>query len=61
MRAKVNQNISLQDYKDVWVLAEQREGEIAPVTIELLGEGRKLADRSAFSTITVMFFPVSVL
>ena len=44
MRAKVNQNISLSDYKDVWVLAEQREGEIASVTIELIGEGRKLAD-----------------
>ena len=44
MWAKVNQNISLSDYKDVWVLAEQREGEIASVTIELIGEGRKLAD-----------------
>ena len=44
MRAKVNQNMNLDDYKNVWVLAEQREGRIASVTIELIGEGRKLAD-----------------
>ena len=30
-------------YKDVWVFAEQREGKLMPVVIELLGEGRKLA------------------
>ena len=54
MRAKVNQDISLQDYKDVWVLAEQREGEIAPVTIELLGEGRKLADRLGRALVAVV-------
>ena len=34
----------LSAYKDVWVFAEQNEGEIEPVTYELLGEGRKLAD-----------------
>lgn len=43
-RAKVNQAINLSDYHDVWVIAEQNEGKIHPVTIELLGEGRKLAD-----------------
>lgn len=44
MRAKVNQNIKLDDYKNVWVIAEQWQGVIAPVTIELIGEGRKLAN-----------------
>lgn len=44
MRAKVNQNINLNDYNNVWVIAEQNNGKIAPVTIELIGEGRKLAD-----------------
>jgi electron transfer flavoprotein alpha subunit len=34
----------LSAYKNVWVYAEQREGKIMPVAIELLGEGRKLAD-----------------
>ncbi len=43
-RAKVNQGINLSDYHDVWVIAEQNEGRIHPVTIELVGEGRKLAD-----------------
>lgn len=33
----------LNSYKNVWIFAEQREGKIAPVVIELLGEGRKLA------------------
>lgn len=43
-RAKVNQAIKFSDYHDVWVIAEQNEGKIHPVTIELVGEGRKLAD-----------------
>ena len=34
----------LDSYKDVWIVVEQREGNIQPVTYELLGEGRKLAD-----------------
>lgn len=34
----------LSSYKGVWVFAEQREKKLMPVVIELLGEGRKLAD-----------------
>jgi electron transfer flavoprotein alpha subunit len=34
----------LSAYKGVWVFAEQREGSLASVGLELLGEGRKLAD-----------------
>ena len=33
------------DYEGVWVVAEQRSGKIASVVLELLGEGRKLADK----------------
>lgn len=33
----------LSVYKGVWVFAEQRDGKIMPVAIELLGEGKKLA------------------
>jgi len=33
----------LSEYKNVWVFAEQRQGVISPVVIELLGEGKKLA------------------
>lgn len=43
-RAKVNQDIDLKSYNDVWVIGEQIDGKIHSVTIELLGEGRKLAD-----------------
>ncbi len=35
---------TLDAYRNVWVLIEQEEDHIAPVSFELLGEGRKLAD-----------------
>ncbi|HTG00938.1 MAG TPA: electron transfer flavoprotein subunit alpha, partial [Nitrospirota bacterium] len=35
----------LSAYKGVWVYAEQHKSGIASVTLELLGEGRKLADK----------------
>jgi electron transfer flavoprotein alpha subunit len=31
-------------YHDVWVFAEQRDGKLMNVSVELLGEGKKLAD-----------------
>ena len=37
--------VDLAQYRDVWVFCEQRKGEIQSVAWELLGEGRKLADR----------------
>lgn len=33
-----------KNYKGVWVFAEQRDGEIQKVSLELLGKGRELAD-----------------
>ncbi len=33
----------LEDWKGVWVVAETRHGNFAPVTFELLGKGRELA------------------
>ncbi|CCY49740.1 MULTISPECIES: electron transfer flavoprotein subunit alpha/FixB family protein [Peptostreptococcus] len=38
------ERVDITQYKDIWVFAEQRQGKITPVVIELLGEGRKLAD-----------------
>jgi len=35
----------LSAYAGVWVFAEQHKGEVASVSLELLGEGRKLADK----------------
>ena len=37
--------MSIADYRGVWVFAEQREGELQKVSLELLGEGRKIADK----------------
>ena len=34
----------LSAYTGVWVFAEQREGKLTPVVIELMAEGKKLAD-----------------
>ena len=34
----------LSAYRGLWIFAEQREGNLVPTVIELLGEGRKLAD-----------------
>lgn len=35
----------VEDYQGVWIFIEQIEGIAAPVSWELLGEGRKLADK----------------
>ena len=37
--------VDISLYKDVWVFGEQKNGEAANVALELLGEGRKLADQ----------------
>jgi electron transfer flavoprotein alpha subunit len=41
---EVKEEVSLDDYKGVWVFAEQRGGKVMNIAFELLGEGRKLAD-----------------
>lgn len=35
----------MKEHKDVWVFAEQRAGKLSDVGLELLGIGRKLADK----------------
>lgn len=42
-------------YEGVWVFAEQRQGRLAHVACELLGEGRRLADRLGVSLAAVLF------
>lgn len=37
--------MNLTDYKGVWVFAEQRDGELQKVALELLGKGREIADK----------------
>ncbi len=36
--------VDISAYEGVWVYAEQREGNLLNIAIELLGEGRKIAD-----------------
>ncbi len=45
MRKHEQVNEPEDNFQDVWVFAEQKDGEIQPVVFELLGEGRKLADK----------------
>ena len=33
------------EHQGVWIFIEQRNGKVAPVSLELLGAGRKLADK----------------
>ncbi|HOH79510.1 MAG TPA: electron transfer flavoprotein subunit alpha [Candidatus Cloacimonadota bacterium] len=44
MRKKSSIQVDKDDYQGIWVFAEQREGILAPVTLELLGKGRELSD-----------------
>ncbi len=37
--------MQIEAYKGVWVFAEQREGRLLDAGLELLGEGRKMADK----------------
>lgn len=37
--------MNISEYKGVWVFCEQREGKLMDASIELLSEGRKLADQ----------------
>jgi electron transfer flavoprotein alpha subunit len=37
--------LDFKDYKGVWVFIEQKDGVVASVSLELLGAGRKLADK----------------
>jgi electron transfer flavoprotein alpha subunit len=45
---------NLSDYKGVWVFAEQREGQLQKVAMELLGKGRALADTLKVELTTVL-------
>ena len=38
------EEVDLSDHKGVWIFAEQRDGELMNVALELLGVGRRLAD-----------------
>ncbi|MBU5592032.1 electron transfer flavoprotein subunit alpha/FixB family protein [Clostridium sp. MSJ-4] len=37
--------MNIADYKGVWVFAEQRDGELQKVSLELIAKGREMADK----------------
>ena len=42
-------------FKNVWIFAEQKRGEIAPVVFELLGKGKELVQQRESELIAVLF------
>ncbi|WP_027155278.1 electron transfer flavoprotein subunit alpha/FixB family protein [Mesorhizobium sp. WSM2561] len=46
-----------KDYRHVWVFIELERGEVHPVSFELLGEGRKLADKLGVQLAGVVLGP----
>ncbi|MEK7237952.1 MAG: FAD-binding protein [Nitrospirota bacterium] len=46
--------IRIEDYKDVLVFAEQRNGKVAPVSYELLGIGRKLSSELGTKLLAIL-------
>ncbi len=45
LRKHEENEVPLDEFKDVWVFAEQKKGVIQSVVFELLGEGKKLAQK----------------
>lgn len=48
------EKIDRNKYKDIWIFAEQKNNEIAPVVFELLGKGRELADQRECDLVAVL-------
>jgi len=46
--------MSIADYQDVWIYAEQRDGKLSSVAFELLGAGRQLADELGQKLVAVL-------
>jgi len=44
-KAEKKARVPVSEYTGLWVFAEQKEGEVQEVALELLGKGRELADR----------------
>ncbi len=47
--------MQIEAYKGVWVFAEQRDGKLLDVGLELLGAGRNLADKLGEELVAVLF------
>lgn len=45
LKKEAGEKKDLSEYKDVWVFCEQKKGVIQTISFELLGEGKKLANK----------------
>lgn len=54
IRKPATVDVDLSAYRDVWIFAEQKDGQIQSITYELLGEGRKLADQLGMQLCAVL-------
>jgi electron transfer flavoprotein alpha subunit len=59
-RAKMKAELSdhFKQYKNVWVFVELERGQVHPVSWELMGEGRKLADKLGVELAGVVMGPM---
>lgn len=48
------ETIDRSQYSGVWVFAEQKNGELAPVVLELLGKGKELAEQRETELVAVL-------
>jgi len=46
--------MSIADFKGVWVFAEQRDGELQKVALELVGKGREIADKLQTELVAIL-------
>jgi electron transfer flavoprotein alpha subunit len=51
IKTEDNEVVDLSAYKNVWVFAEQREGKLLNVALELIGEGYRLAKEISSDTL----------
>ena len=56
-RKKVELDPRFLSYRHVWVYIEAERGEVHPVSWELLGEGRKLADQLGVDLVGIVVGP----
>lgn len=45
---------NIDEFKNVWVFAEQREGNLQKIALELVGEGKRLADKLGVDVCAVL-------
>lgn len=55
MQKVIHSSVNTVDFQGIWVFAEQKNGVIASVTLELMGKGRELADQTQAELSAVLF------